>query len=343
MNRGFEQKSSSMSELAVGTIALAAVAMITYFGVQSAPPTASPTAASRSPETTASVVAAASVPAPVPAPVEPARPLAATDDTGAASPPARPGVPPPSEPDKPMAAAPPPSLDRGIEYSPAPLTTTNPLGGDGAGARAEAPSRPRPYVTMRVLPIQPTETPSQPTETNAARTETERDLANRVDVISIQTKLREVGYYAGESDGVWGPGARRALRDFKLMNGLQENEQWDRETEERLWSGRGVPAASTFIGVWGRDAAECQNRAGEDERIRIDVRGAESAGTKCDFRSINQEAGGRWQVRAFCSAARNTWTANVSLRLIGSNLRWSSERGTEIYVRCGRAPVLSSR
>src|SRR5262245_64277799 len=342
MNRRFEQKPSSMSELAVGTIALAAVALITFFGVRSAPPTASPPAASRSSETTASVVAAASVPAPVPAPVEPARPSAATDDTGAASPPARAGVPPPSEPDKPMAAAP-PSLDRGIEYSPAPLTTTNPLGTDSAGARAEAPTRSRPYVTMRVLPPNPpTETPNPPTETNAARTETERDLANRSDVILIQTKLREVGYYAGESDGVWGPGARRALRDFKLMNGLQENEQWDRETEERLWSGRGVPAASTFIGVWGRDAAECKNRAGE-ERIRIDVRGAESAGTKCDFRSINQEAGGRWQVRAFCSAARNTWTANVSLRLIGSNLRWSSERGTEIYVRCGRAPVLSSR
>src|SRR5262245_53593472 len=204
-----------------------------------------------------------------------------------------------------MAAAP-PSLDRGIEYSPAPLTTTNPLGGDGAGARAEAPSRPRPYVTLRVLPPNPpADPPIQPNETNAARTETERDLANRFDVISIQTKLREVGYYAGESDGVWGPGARRALRDFKLMNGLQENEQWDRETEERLWSGRGVPAASTFIGVWGRDAAECQNRAGDEQRIKIDSRGAESAGTKCDFRSVNLEAVGRWQIRALCSAGRD--------------------------------------
>jgi hypothetical protein len=195
---------------------------------------------------------------------------------------------------------------------------------------------------MRARP--PIQLPIQPTETMAARTEAERDLVNRFDVISIQTKLRELGYYPGESDGVWGPGARRALRDFKIMNGLSENEQWDRETEDRLWSGRGVPAASTFMGIWARDAAECRNRTGEDERIKIDSRGAESAGTKCDFRSVNQEGGGRWQVRALCSAGRDLWTANISLKLTGSNLRWSSERGTETYLRCGRpASMISSR
>jgi len=95
-----------------------------------------------------------------------------------------------------------------------------------------------------------------------------------------------------------------------------------------------VPAASTFIGSWGRNAAEC--RGGEDQRIKIDSRSAESGGAKCDFRSINQEASDKWQVRAFCSMAHNTWTANISLTLTGSNLRWSSERGTQIYLRCPR-------
>src|SRR5262249_46768310 len=67
MNRGFEQEPSSMSELAVGTIALTVVALITFFGVHASPPAASPPAASRSSETTASVVAAAPAAAPVPA------------------------------------------------------------------------------------------------------------------------------------------------------------------------------------------------------------------------------------------------------------------------------------
>src|SRR5215510_12375522 len=178
--------------------------------------------------------------------------------------------------------------------------------------------------------------PAAHTQATTSLAGPQRDLVNRLDVISIQTKLRELGYYLAESDGVWGPGARRALRDFKIMNGLPENEQWDRETEERLWSGRGVPAASTFIGIWAREAAECKNRAADDQRIRIDSRGAESAGTRCDFRSINQEAAGRWQVRAFCFADRNVWTANINFRLTGSNLRWSSERGTETYLRCAR-------
>jgi hypothetical protein len=311
MSAEFEQGPSSISEFAVGAIALAAVALVTFFGVQTSPPTASPTPAVRSSETTASVVVAAPIPT-APAPVEPARPPVATDSSDADGPSTRPSIPP---------------------------TATNPFGTEGtAAAQAEAPGRSRPYDAMRAQP------PTQPTETMATRPETERDLVNRFDVISIQTKLRELGYYLAESDGVWGPGARRALHDFKVMNGLPENEQWDRETEERLWSGRGVPAASTFIGIWGRDAAECRNRAGEDQRIKIDSRGAESAGTKCDFRSVNQEAAGRWQVRALCSAGRDLWTSNVSLKLAGSNLRWSSERGTDTYLRCGRpSSMISSR
>jgi hypothetical protein len=246
MNAEFEQEPSSISEFAVGAIALAVIALITFFGVQTSPPTASSTSASRSSDTTASVVVAAPAPA-----------------------------------------------------------------------------------------------PAAETETMTALAETQRDLLKRFDVISTQTKLRELGYYLGESDGVWGPGTRKALHDFKIMNGLPENEQWDRETEERLSSGRGIHAASTFIGIWAREAAECRNRAGDDQRIRIDSRGAESAGTRCDFRSVNQEAAGRWQVRAFCSADRNGWTANIGLKLTGSNLRWSSERGTEMYLRCARAVVSS--
>jgi hypothetical protein len=52
------------------------------------------------------------------------------------------------------------------------------------------------------------------------------------------------------------------------------------------------------------------------------------------FRSVRQEDADRWRVRASCNAGLESWSANISLRMVGSNLRWSSERGTETYVRC---------
>ena len=62
------------------------------------------------------------------------------------------------------------------------------------------------------------------------------------------------------------------------------------------------------------------------------------------FRSIRQEHADRWRVRASCNAALDSWSAHISLRMIGANLRWSSERGTETYLRCGRpASMISSR
>jgi hypothetical protein len=334
MNTGPEREPSLFSEFTVGAIALAAVGLITFFGVRTSPPQAPSSPATRGPETTASIVVRA------PPAIEPAQPPVESEASNATGSPSQPSVQAPPEPAR--TPPPPPNLNRSVEYSPEPLTKTNPLVTDSAAAaRAEAPVRSRSYeVAARAQP--PIAQP--PVEATGALTETERDLGNRLDVISIQTKLRELGYYLSESDGVWGPGARRALRDFKVMNALSESDQWDRETEERLWSGRGVPVSSTFIGIWARDAAECRNRTGDDERIKIDTRGAESGGTKCDFRSVNQEAAGKWQIRALCSAGRDLWTANISLKLTGANLRWSSERGTETYLRCGRpASVISSR
>jgi hypothetical protein len=107
-------------------------------------------------------------------------------------------------------------------------------------------------------------------------------------------------------------------------------------------SGRGSePAprapAETFVGVWARAAAECRERTGDDMRIRIDARGAETLGVRCDFRSVRQEGASHWRVRARCSAEdKSGWTANIKLAMVGSKLRWSSERGTETYLRCRR-------
>ena len=164
-------------------------------------------------------------------------------------------------------------------------------------------------------------------------TAAERKSLNRSDATSIQKRLRDLGYYFGDGNGVWGAASRKALRDFKSMNGMQDDDRWDRETEERLLSRPAVRAARTFIGGWALEAGECRQREGSAQLI-INSRGAEAAGGKCDFRSIKQEAASRWHIRAVCSAAGQAWNARIDLSLIGPHLRWSSERGTETYIRC---------
>jgi len=375
MNAKIEQGRSSVSELAAGAVAIVAVALITFLGVRTTPlgeaPPAPPSSdaprleVARS-EATRSIAPeqddASRRPALVepnraepsraepsraePSRVEPSRaePSQAPEVTGSsadAKPTGLASAPssPPADPSTSTPAPPLPSLDPAIQYSPAPLTRTNPLEAEGAGSSSSAaPEASRRDPATRARPASQTATAAIPSPG-----ETERDPLNRAHAMLIQSKLHELGYYFGDGDGAWGPVVRKALRDFKTANGLQENEQWDRETEERLWSARAVRAA-TFIGVWAREAAECRHHEGDDQRIRIDSHGAEVTGGKCEFRSVKLEAASRWRVLAVCSAARNSWTAHISLRLVGSNLRWSSERGTETYVRCPpRGTVMSSQ
>jgi len=41
-----------------------------------------------------------------------------------------------------------------------------------------------------------------------------------------------------------------------------------------------------------------------------------------------------WNVVANCSNGRERWVANVRLKVQGERLTWSSERGSQAYVRC---------
>jgi hypothetical protein len=164
--------------------------------------------------------------------------------------------------------------------------------------------------------------------------EPERNPSNRSDAIWIQTKLHDLGYFIGNGSGIWGPASRYALRDFKTMNGLAEDDKWDRETEHRLSSKQNVPASSTFIGGWGQSAEECQQFHGAGAPLVIRSRGAETENVKCSFRSVKRELATAWHAQATCSAGGQTWNSNVSLKLTGSSLNWSSENGKETYVRC---------
>lgn len=180
--------------------------------------------------------------------------------------------------------------------------------------------------------------PRDPKRETPSAHRAERKPLNSSDAAAIQTRLRDLGYYFGTVGDVWGAAARRALHDFKSLNGMLDDDKWDRETEERLSS---RTAAYTFIGRWVPDSEVCRRREGSDQLV-INARGAKTARGKCDFRSVKQEAAKQgaarsWRVYAICStAAGNLWSTDIDLTMIGPNLRWSSARGSETYVRCAR-------
>lgn len=163
---------------------------------------------------------------------------------------------------------------------------------------------------------------------------TERDPQNRPDAIWIQAKLSDLGYFSGSRNGVWGATSRSALRDFKIMNGLPENDRWDKETEQRLSSREVVAASKTFIGGWADGNDQCGADGGPP--IVISSRSAKTEGGECDFRSIKREGTGHWRVDAVCTSEGNSWNANIDLKVSLPNLIWTSERGTTTYVRCGK-------
>ena len=168
-----------------------------------------------------------------------------------------------------------------------------------------------------------------------------RNPLDHSDALWIQRRLRDLGYYFGDADGTWGSTSRHSLRDFKIINRLQDNDTWDEETERRLSDQN--QKGTTFIGLWGMDMDQCQHVQNGSAAITVSSRRAETAGGACNFRSVRRESPNRWVIQALCSADGNSWNANISLKLIGSKLVWSSERGTETYIRCSRQVVGEER
>jgi hypothetical protein len=339
MNLSNEQEPFSLSELAAGSSAVAAVALIAFLGVSVSQP-----------------------PDPPPANISQATPSAATGPNSAteashrrrhvptATARARQGLPPndvimrlseSSGADSPASHRPAsnPAATKGAAASnflveAAPATIVEMQSPDIGGTPPSLIGPPDLFRTKDAISVRP----SDPIREAAipAPPEAERNPSNRPDAIWIQTKLHDLGYLAGNGSGVWGPASRNALRDFKTMNGFAEDDKWDRETELRLLSKQNIPASSTFIGGWAQSVEECQRFRGVGAPLVIRSRGAETDSVKCSFRSIKREVATTWRIQAACSAGGQSWNANVSLKLIGSNLNWSSENGKENYVRCSK-------
>lgn len=90
----------------------------------------------------------------------------------------------------------------------------------------------------------------------------------------------------------------------------------------------------SFIGSWTDDIGRC--RTGRKAPLVISSHAAKTADGECDFGAVAREAANRWRITAICSAMGSFWRANIALKLAEPALTWSSERGTETYVRCRR-------
>src|SRR5262252_1060874 len=293
MNLSKEQEPFSLSELAAGSTALAAVALIAFLGVRaSQPPNPAPAYALQAPPSPDAVPGAAAdvsqrrrhVPTAtararqgVPPPNDVAMRLA--ESSGADSPASRP---PASNAVATKGAA---ALNFLVEAAPA--TVVEMQSPDIGGPPPPLIGPPDLFRTKDAISVRP----SGPIREAAIPPppEAERNPANRSDAIWIQTKLHDLGYFAGNGNGIWGQASRNALRDFKTMNGLAEDDKWDRETEQRLLSKQNVPAASTFIGGWAQSVEECQRFRGPGAPLVIRSRGAETDSVKCSFKSIKRE------------------------------------------------------
>ena len=175
-----------------------------------------------------------------------------------------------------------------------------------------------------------------PESANTVTTPQQLDLGEIENARRVQQRLIDLGFLSGAADGIWGQGSRRALREFRAANGIGEGDTWDEATEERLLRAQDVKAANTsdisFTGGWGIDLAECR-----DSPIKITARRVEAFGTACEFRSTERESSNVWRLRAECASKTERWNANIRLTVSTSKLTWSSERGTETYVRCPMA------
>jgi hypothetical protein len=218
----------------------------------------------------------------------------------------------PPDPRQPNVSNPPP-LDPAIEIGRAPNTpddagpANQPLNLDSRRSSPEASPQGGPFL--------PAPAPT-------------RNLSSRSDVYWIQTRLRQLGFLRIQPTGTWDAISRGALRDFKVVNQLPQDDVWDVLAEQKLDSGSSLKAGSTFVGSWSESP-----RCVRDELLVINTRAARTAAGVCDFLTIRLEAPG-WRIRAKCMAGSETWIANIKLILRGRQLTWSSEREPTTYYRC---------
>jgi hypothetical protein len=144
------------------------------------------------------------------------------------------------------------------------------------------------------------------------------------DGLRIQQRRTEADSPGVFTDVVWHPQLSNPPPDSRLANSQRRN----------VPDPPGAGADTTFVGRWTDDIGRC--RTGRKAPLVISSRAAKTANGECAFGVVAREAANRWRVTAICAAGESFWRANIALKLMEPNLTWSSERGTETYVRCKR-------
>lgn len=92
---------------------------------------------------------------------------------------------------------------------------------------------------------------------------------------------------------------------------------------------------AAYMGAWARSRADCFVET-DAPPLAISGQRAESFGGRmgrCEFAQVQRDGAG-WRTRARCSADGKSWASHVQLKVTGSTLVWSSERGRATYYRC---------
>jgi hypothetical protein len=163
------------------------------------------------------------------------------------------------------------------------------------------------------------------------------DLNQIEETRRVQKRLVELGFLFGTTDGNWGLRSRKALQEFRKAKGIGDNDAWDLETQQQLFSTteiRSNKSATSFKGGWGVSLEQCRLAEHGSSPISINTLGAEAFGAGCKFSSTQQMGPNLWHVRATCTDSGEKWKANIRLTVTGNKLTWVSERGTARYVRC---------
>jgi hypothetical protein len=203
-------------------------------------------------------------------------------------------------------------------------------------------SEERRVVTASANPAQPLVIPPQELKASESEDTPSRSKAEEASatvesltegqVLQIKTRLRDLGFLSSAKSGKWDAGVRNALRDFKVVNSLSNDDNWDLETSNKLNAQTAVRANHSIIGDWS--TAPCRSPKPTDTRLSISSRRSKSStGGVCEFHDLKVTAR-EWRVKATCSQADKRWTATGRFSLTADKLVWTSERDVISYFRC---------
>ena len=162
---------------------------------------------------------------------------------------------------------------------------------------ANASTAPSSVELLQETKLQPEPDRSPQREPKGALIGTEPLTNNRV--LQIRSRLRDLGFLTATKGGEWDARARDALRDFKIVNHLRNDDVWDLDTSKKLDSQTAIRADQSIIGSWS--TGPCRSTKTTDIRLSISSRQAKSsAGSVCEFRDL-QWTNHEWRVKANCS------------------------------------------